>query len=661
MENIQIFELTLKDYRQYGGENKINLETTGENNINVIVGQNGAGKSNILNAITLCFYGEEAHIDSRETEGLESDPYVTKRTLDGLDPGDRVQGFVEVKIGKESPKYRFRRTFTTARQPDDEAGQPVYTNSLGELSLLQRFGGSDWEPIPDPENVLREILPNHVHQYFFFDGEQLDEFFDQGYSDRVKEAVLDVSHIELIDNGISHLEAVQRDFERQSSKIGGDVSQLQSRKERAKEEHESLKDDYETLQKDISQAKDKLETINSKLSASGDEKVREKQIRRELLEEELDDKRSELTEAKAAVGPSMAKAGGIAYNADALIDAIDHFEQYEAQTEQLPGLTEDLLEAVLARGQCVCGTALTDKEEAREHVDALLSEISEDSKQDLSGRLRMKRVLSSGEQEVRDLVQHQASVEDIRNWIDEKETEVKNISAALEDKDTIDNERATELESQRQRVSDRISSMEREAGGLEQTINKQEQTVEERRKEWREAMEEQDENSRLVSSSVFIGDGIDALRGIKQDILDQVRSETESRLERYYNDLIWKDEEYTVALTDDYQVELFNQDGKKNIGSLAAGERQVLALSFMASLSKISGFSAPIVIDTPLGRISSDPRKRIAQNVPTYLEDTQVTFLMTDVEYSEDVQAFISNEVANEYYLDYQDGTTKVV
>ena len=79
----------------------------------------------------------------------------------------------------------------------------------------------------------------------------------------------------------------------------------------------------------------------------------------------------------------------------------------------------------------------------------------------------------------------------------------------------------------------------------------------------------------------------------------------------------------------------------------------------MAALSKISGFSAPVVIDTPLGRISSEPKQLIAQNVPDYLNDTQVTFLMTDVEYSEDVRAYISNEVANEYHLEFQNGVTQ--
>jgi DNA sulfur modification protein DndD len=93
---------------------------------------------------------------------------------------------------------------------------------------------------------------------------------------------------------------------------------------------------------------------------------------------------------------------------------------------------------------------------------------------------------------------------------------------------------------------------------------------------------------------------------------------------------------------------------------LSAGEKQVLALSFMAALSDISGFTAPIVIDTPLGRISSEPKELIAQNLPAYLEDTQITFLMTDEEYTSTVQGLIQDRVANEYKLNYANGTTEV-
>jgi len=81
----------------------------------------------------------------------------------------------------------------------------------------------------------------------------------------------------------------------------------------------------------------------------------------------------------------------------------------------------------------------------------------------------------------------------------------------------------------------------------------------------------------------------------------------------------------------------------------------------MSALGRISGFEAPMVIDTPLGRISSEPKRRIAENLPEYLSDRQITFLMTDEEYTDEVRSALYPSLANEYKLHYDNETTEVI
>lgn len=661
MDNIQIFEIELEDYRQYKGNQTIPLETTSDAHINIIEGQNGSGKSNILNAITLCFYGEEMHQNSDEEDGLESDPLINKRRLQDLSPGESAEGYIEIKLGKEDPEYAFRRTFTTVYQEDaGERDEAQYNSTIGDLRLRQRFGRSDWEPNPNPENILREILPTHVHEYFLFDGEQLDEFFRSGYTDHVRAAVLDVSHIELLNSAVDHLGKVQRDFESESSNLGGDIEQLQTGKEKADQELERLEQRKTELEGELETANEKIDDIYDKLAGSADDQVREMQDRRAYLTQRLDELEDELVEAKEAVGTSLAQAGGVAYNTEDLQYAISELEAFGESEDTVPGLTTELLTGIMSRDQCICGTDLAECDDAKQHIENLLEEQSETDQEVIEGRYRMDRALRAGESLIDDLLDDLEEVEEIRSTIDDGENELAEIAAKLEDEDTIDNDRAQELEQRRQDVQQRVQDIEREIGELEGKIEQQKQVVEEKRQEWQQAMEEEEEHELLVEKSKFLDDATETLDTIKNEILEQVRSDTEDRLERYYNDLIWKDEDYEVVLTEEYEVRLYGPDGRKYLGSLSAGERQVLALSFMAALSKISGFDAPVVIDTPLGRISSDPKQRIAQNVPNYLSDTQVTFLMTDVEYSENVRAYISGEVANEYHLDFHDGVTEV-
>ena len=87
------------------------------------------------------------------------------------------------------------------------------------------------------------------------------------------------------------------------------------------------------------------------------------------------------------------------------------------------------------------------------------------------------------------------------------------------------------------------------------------------------------------------------------------------------------------------------------MGTLSAGERQVCALSFMAALNSVSGFEVPLVIDTPLARISSEPSRNIARNLPNYLQNKQVTLLVTEKEYTPEVKRELAHRVGKTYMI----------
>ena len=73
----------------------------------------------------------------------------------------------------------------------------------------------------------------------------------------------------------------------------------------------------------------------------------------------------------------------------------------------------------------------------------------------------------------------------------------------------------------------------------------------------------------------------------------------------------------------------------------------------MAALNQVSGFDVPIIIDTPLGRISSKPKAEIAKNLSEYLKEKQVILLVTDEEYNSEVRKRLINRVCNEYIINF--------
>jgi len=651
MNTIQFLSISGEDYRQYSGEFELDLGVTTDQHINIIEGQNGAGKSNILNAITLCFYDDETHIDDSD---LEADPLVNLQRLDKLDTGETATGYVEVTLGREEADFIFTREFTTAKQPDGS-----YSGSTGDLRLKQRIG-EDMHEVENANAQLNQILPTGVHEYFLFDGEQLDEFFEEGYAERVKEGILDVSHIELLNKSSDHLKEVKSRLEKRSSEFEGNVGEAEAEYRAEKENLKDLNEKEETAEEEINGARERRDELDEELRESSQEDVREKQTERERLREQLNDTIEDLEEVKRDAGSALLTAGTTVYSKDALQFSLGRLEELEQQGELPPKIQDWFIERLLERGKCICGENLNDQTR-RERLEHLQKEVEDIEEGNIEGKIRIPDLLNDVDSQVESLLDERRHVEEMREKRDELQEKIDDISAFLQQKDTIDAEDAASLEQQREEVNDRIEDLSRQIGKLEERIEDQKRVVDEKESEWKKEMEKQEQYQILLQRVEFVEEARQEVDEIRANILNQVRKETESRLEEYFNELIWKDENYEIHLTENYELEVQGPTAQKKLASLSAGERQVLALSFMSALSRISGFSAPIIIDTPLGRISSKPKKRIAAQLPKYLEGRQVTLMMTDEEYTDDVTALLDGHIANEYKLEYNDETTEVI
>ena len=128
---------------------------------------------------------------------------------------------------------------------------------------------------------------------------------------------------------------------------------------------------------------------------------------------------------------------------------------------------------------------------------------------------------------------------------------------------------------------------------------------------------------------------IDALVKIKNTLLEEVREKVQTKTQEYFLKLIWKKGTFDkINIDSEYEIKVHHMDDSWILTALSKGEKLVLALSFMAALRDVTGFQFPLIIDTPLGRVSGEPRNNIAKYLPDFLEHQQVSLLMTDTEFN---------------------------
>ena len=74
-------------------------------------------------------------------------------------------------------------------------------------------------------------------------------------------------------------------------------------------------------------------------------------------------------------------------------------------------------------------------------------------------------------------------------------------------------------------------------------------------------------------------------------------------------------------------------------GSLSATEQMALAYAFTLAVHKASGKNCPLVIDSPLGRVSDKIRENMAEALIEVSKTKQIIMLFTPDEYSDEVRS----------------------
>jgi len=87
------------------------------------------------------------------------------------------------------------------------------------------------------------------------------------------------------------------------------------------------------------------------------------------------------------------------------------------------------------------------------------------------------------------------------------------------------------------------------------------------------------------------------------------------------------------------------------LGSISAAERELLALSFTLALHKISGFDSPILIDTPVARVSDEHRENLGNIFAEISKNKQLILLFTPAEYSPEISKPIDIKSSNKFHI----------
>jgi DNA sulfur modification protein DndD len=461
----------------------------------------------------------------------------------------------------------------------------------------------------------------------------------------LKHAIAKISQIDLLESIEKNLTEVVKGLRKEAVKNTPDLKEkeeeivkLEDRKQENAEAQAKVLEQIEIAKQEIQEIKGRTTDLAEigELQKRRDELKDELKGKNNLHDQKIQEKKDLLFEYYPIIALSRA-----------IKRSIQIIQEKEAKGELPPDIDKILLQKIIDKEiNCICGRDVGENEIS--HLNLLKQQMSLSS--ELSYKLsNLKAPLHLLEDKI-DKYSKLCSeitleIQALDKEISKKEGEQKSIESKIVGYDA---EMIQELFKQQQQWESTEHFNLEKLGGLKA----QEKVIESSLKEANQILEKGMKKKAQINKQaqlVEFGDkAVNIVTKSKNIVQNDIRKKIEEETKNNFFSLIWKQDTYTDVLIDEnYIVRLIHRTGFDSLGTAAASERALLTLAFILALHKVSGYESPILVDTPVSRISDEQRQKFARRFSNIPQNKQVILLFTPSEYSEEISSFFDKKASN--------------
>lgn len=644
---MRLESITLNNFRQYYGKQTIHFSQSDEKNITVIHGENGSGKTALLNAFSWCLYGE---LNLPQSESIINEHSIQQTVM-----GDYVQAEVTIEFWDRDLKYILSRVIKGKK----DRNQLAFTDT--DVKLVYVESGVT-QKINNPSVEINRILPENLRTYFFFDGERIDNLAKEEGSDDVKDAIKTMMGLEILERSIKHTETARKRFlDEMKNYADSDTLALIEKEEKLDNEITNFNHELEQYEKNIE--------LNNKQIKEKEERLKQIEGSKQL-QEKRDDKQQRLSQLKdelernnKSLQDIISRKGYLTFTESIVGKAR---QELEGNTEEsgniLTGVSSDFIKERLVLGECICGEHLLPNSSHYHNVENLLDQLAPKSLDAAISSFKgdMKVMGLERANVFKDIKSLKKKSIDLKKSIRILQEEIEEISKQLSSKDS---EEIADLEKSRNTLDDQNDKLHQKIGRIrfekEKLVEQLQQVQKERKK-----TEGKLEKATLTQNRMETCEKLIKVMEKLYDIRERaVKKHLQERISEVYSKFLRKG--YTIQLTEDYELKVLNHY-LKPVG-MSQGERQITSLSFIGAIVDIAreqfnreqkqsfeeGGIYPLVMDSPFGALDSDHRKRIGHGINKLAD--QVIVIVSTSQWRGEVEGQMEHLIGKEYNLDYHD------
>ncbi|MDW7774877.1 MAG: AAA family ATPase [Methanosarcinales archaeon] len=627
-----ISSIKFTNYRQYKGIQTLDFKMDPNKNVAIILGKNGAGKSNILNAITWCLYGIEVHKD----DDIESDgmPIINTTEIAGLENNQSTYAEVIIQLDTDIGLWNIKRKIEGTK----DYNGTFKINQNSHLTVIHPVGNQDKiDEGEDTQLFINNLLPEALRSFFFMDGEKLREFFEVSDPEKIAKAIDIVSQLDLVYNSYYNLEMFEKSLRKNVKATTPKLQDVQRNIQSLQEQIEKIKDKIYTEKEIINENNIELKLVKNYLKNNSNLNVSNLENERQTIEDEIKNFKILIHSLELDRNGYLVDIAPFIYLQKTLKQSYAIIEDKVEKGELPPRIKETFIRELLENGRCICGNDLT--EEARNELikyseKLTLSELSEIS---IIGKTTVDDLLNNIKLFPEKIDKYNDNIDNLKDQLEQKQRRKEQISIQLKEHDVAEIKRNEERRDELNRL---IAKSENNLKYLSVELDSRKKMLDEQKIQEEKELSKDRKNLILKNKLFLVQKGLEALSETEKIIKLKIKNQVEKNMNHNFFTLIRKKSAFSkISIDDEYSVKVQHIDGYNVINDLSAGEYLILGLSFMSALMNISGFQAPVLIDTPLGKIDDEHREYITNELPKFLKGTQLILLVTPTEYDEKVKS----------------------
>ena len=647
---MKLTSIKLCNFRQFYGRTPEIVLAAGTQNTTIIHGNNGAGKTTLLNAFTWVLYEKFSAAFASE------DQLVNKRAITEAKVKDSIECWVELGFEHNNKRYQVRRLCRTYKT---EAGVEP-----GKSELYLQIAGDDGRwllPQQLPEDIIGRILPVSLHQYFFFDGERIEQIVRSDKKSEIAEATKTLLGVEVLNRSIKHLKEAKKTLEAELAVIGdSETKNLLREQKKLEQESEQLSKRQVEIEQELEHQDELKKTIGNRLlELSGAQELQnlrdELEVREKLLREQL-------KQAKDALNRAISTRGYTVLLSEATAEFRAIVDDLRDRGELPVGIKRQFVGDLLNEQRCICGAELLEGTHAHQKVSAWMDRAGIADVEETA--IRMSAQVDELDKQAPEFWEEVDRQQDnIAKW----RTELSGIETQLDDIKkklrSFPNEDISQLQKRLDETEEKIRDLTLEKGANQQQIARIATDIEAKVKQIAKHKTNESKQALAQQRIAATQDAIERLTEVRVRLDNQFRSSLEKRVQEIFTSISFTP--YVPKLSDRYELTLIeNTAGQETTVAASTGENQILSLSFIGgiidqvrewiqenALMGPDSSTFPIVMDSPFGSLDEIYRRQIAKTLPQLAN--QLVVLVTKTQWRGEVAQEMAKHIGREYVLVY--------